>query len=130
MLLTLLLVFLESSTNALAASAGQASGSIATIELREPKDVADVQALNRLVTVLSKDVTACVDSGKAPETCRCQYPQDVTALRAGYANVLKQHPTWKEQVLSYQYVNAEGRNISGVLSILTLRRQLESLKCE
>ena len=130
MLLALLLVFLESSTNALAASAGQASGSIATIELREPKDVADVQALNRLVTVLSKDVTACVDSGKAPETCRCQYPQDVTALRAGYANVLKQHPTWKEQVLSYQYVNAEGRNLSGVLSILTLRRQLESLKCE
>jgi len=30
----------------------------------------------------------------------------------------------------HQYVNAEGRNISGMPSMETLRRQLESLKCE
>jgi hypothetical protein len=130
MLLTLWFVFLGSNGNALVASAWQATGSISTIEVREPKDVVDVQALNRLVTALSKDVTACVDGGKAPATCRCQYPPEITALRTGYAEALKQHPAWKEQVLSYQYVNTEGRNMSGVLSIQTLRRQLEGLKCE
>jgi hypothetical protein len=50
-------------------------------------------------------------------------------LRNGYATLMKRHPGWKDQLVSYQYVNQEGRNISGTLILSNLRRQLEMLKC-
>ena len=51
-------------------------------------------------------------------------------MRKGYAMLIQQHPDWKDQLVSYQYVNKEGKNISGTLVLQNLRRQLEALKCE
>jgi hypothetical protein len=101
-----------------------------SIKVTAPTDVKDVAALNDTLEALSKKVTACVGGGGKPESCRCSYPQELTALRKGYDSLLKQHPAWKDQLLSYQYVNPEGRNISGTLVMQNLRRQLEALKCE
>jgi hypothetical protein len=93
-----------------------------SIKVTAPTDVKDVAALNDTLEALSKKVTACVGGGGNP--------QELTALRKGYDSLLKQHPAWKDQLLSYQYVNPEGRNISGTLVMQNLRRQLEALKCE
>lgn len=111
------------------ALAQQPAPSSTRIKIDDPKDVADVRALNELVTTLSRRVTACVDAGRQLATCRCSYPHDVASLRSGYDTFIKGHPRWKDQMLSYEYLD-RGRTISGVLSLQTLRRQLESLKCE
>ena len=116
-----------SSTNGLALQ--QAIKPLPTIEVTAPKDVASVEALNDTLSALSQKVTACVQAGGTPETCRCSDPQDLTALRKGYESLIKQHADWKDQLLSYRYVNKEGRNISGTLVLQNLRRQLEVLKC-
>ena len=100
-----------------------------SIEVTDPKDLANVQALNNTLGVLSQKVTACVDAGGKPETCQCNFPKELMSLRNGYATLMKQHPGWKDQLVSYQYVNQEGRNISGTLVLSNLRRQLEMLKC-
>jgi hypothetical protein len=68
--------------------------------------------------------------GHGAATCPCRYPQDLLLLRKRYESVLAKHPDWKDQLLSYQYVNKEGRNISGVLAMATLRRLLDALTCE
>ena len=100
-----------------------------TIEVTDPKDQASVKMLNDTLEALSKKVTACVDAGGKPETCRCSDPQNLAALRMSYDSLIKLHPAWKDQLLSYQTVDKQGRNISGTLVLQNLRRQLEALKC-
>ena len=73
-------------------------------------------------------MTACNKAGDTPERCQCKYPSELTTLRTRYAGLVKQHPEWKDQVLSYHYTNKEGRNISGTMVLVNLRRQLEMLK--
>jgi hypothetical protein len=102
----------------------------APIKVSNAQDVVDVRTLNGFVTAFSKSVTACVDAGSPIETCRCRYPQEALNLRKGYNDFVKRHPDWKDQMLSYEYVDDGGRTMSGVISIPTLRRQLDGLKCE
>ena len=110
--------------------AEQAAKPLPSIEVTAPKDVTNVDALNDSLSSLSQKVTACVKAGGKPETCQCSDPKDLSSLRKGYESLIKQHPDWKDQLLSYRYVNQEGRNISGTLVLQNLRRQLEMLKCE
>jgi hypothetical protein len=108
----------------------QGAKPLAGIEVTAPKDVTSVQALNDTLSALSQHVTACVKAGRNAETCQCSDPRDLTSLRKGFESLIKQHPDWKDQLLSYRYVNQEGRNISGTLVLQNLRRQLEVLKCK
>jgi hypothetical protein len=108
----------------------QTSVPLPTIEVKAPADVAAVQALNDSLGALSQKVTACVGTGAPVEKCRCGYPKELGTLRSKYDDVIKQHPAWKDQLVSYQYVNKEGRNISGTLVMQNLRRERESLKCD
>jgi hypothetical protein len=101
-----------------------------SIQVTALKDVADVEVLHDALTTLSEKVTACVKAGRKPEICQCSYPQDLAKLRKGYANLIQQHPDWKDQLLSYHHLNKEKRNISGTLVLENLRRQLAMLKCE
>jgi hypothetical protein len=110
--------------------AGLSQSPLPTIEVKSATDMAIVQPMEDALSALTRHVTACVDAGGKPEACRCQDPQDLAALRKAYRKVLQQHPEWKDQLLSYRYVNSEGRNISGTLVMANLRRQLEALKCE
>lgn len=100
-----------------------------TIEVTAPKDVADVQALNDSLAELSRKATACVAEGAKPETCPCRFSEDVARVRKGYETLIKRHPDWKDQLVSYDYKNKESRRISGTLVLENLRRQLDALKC-
>jgi hypothetical protein len=101
-----------------------------TIDVTDPKDRASVRAVNDSLQHLSEKVTACVKAGGKIETCRCSDPVDLASLRKGYDGLILAHPTWKDQLLSYQTVDKDGRNVSGTLVMQNLRRQLEALKCE
>ena len=101
-----------------------------TIDVSDPKDRASVLAVNDSLGRLSEKVTACVNAGGKAESCRCSDPADLASLRKRYDALIKDHPGWKDQLLSYQTVDKAGRNISGTLVMQTLRRQLETLKCE
>jgi hypothetical protein len=101
-----------------------------TLQVAAPNDIASIQSLTGALDTLSEKVTACVKGGDSAEMCQCRYPQDLVLLRKRYEGVIAKHPDWKDQLLSYQYVNKEGRNISGTLAMSTLRRELDVLKCE
>src|SRR5512138_1889379 len=103
----------------------QTPAPLPTIEVKAPADVSAVGALNDTLGTLSQKVTACVTAGQAVEKCRCSYPKELGSLRSKYEELIRQRPAWKDQLLSYQYVNKEGRNISGTLVLENLRRQLE-----
>ena len=109
---------------------GQAAAPLPTIEVTAPKEVAAVEGVHDALSTLSEKVTTCFAGRRGTEDCRCNYPQDLARVRKGYEALIQQHPDWKDQRLSYQYINKEGRNLSGVLVLLNLRRQLEALKCE
>jgi hypothetical protein len=89
-----------------------------------------VLALSDTLSALSEKVTACVKAGGKSETCQCSYPQNLTNLRKGYASLIKEHPGWKDQALSYRYKDKEQHDVSGIFALQNLRRQLETLKCE
>lgn len=101
-----------------------------TIEVTDPKDRASVRAVNDSLERLSEKVTACVTAGGKIETCRCSDPADLARLRKGYDALIEEHPSWKDQLLSYQTVDKQGRNVSGTLVMQNLGRQLDTLKCE
>ena len=101
-----------------------------TIEVKAPKDVVAVKAVSDALGAFSQSVTACAEKGTKPEVCQCRDPLHLAALRKGYADLITLHPAWKDQLLSYQTVDKEGRNVSGTLVLQTLRRQLDVLKCE
>lgn len=109
---------------------GQAIKPLPTIEVKAPADVTAVQGLHDALGTLSEKVTACFSARRTAEDCRCSYPQDLSSVRQGYETLIQQHPDWKDQLLSYQYIDKGEKNISGTLVLQNLRRQLEALKCE
>jgi|SRR5215831_4399739 len=100
-----------------------------TVEVKAPKDVAVVEAVNNAMSALSQKVTACVAAGSPVERCRCSYPTELATLRTKYDELITRRPEWKDQLLSYQYIDKQGRNISGTLVVQNLRRQLDALTC-
>jgi hypothetical protein len=114
----------------LAVLQGQPIKPLPSIEVTAPADVAVVNSLHDALGTLSEKVTACLTAKRAAENCGCSYPQDLARVRKGYETLIQQHQGWKDQLLSYQYVNKKGRNISGTLVMQNLRRRLEALKCE
>jgi hypothetical protein len=117
-------------TMTLAVLQGQAIKPLPTIEAKAPADVTAVGGLNDALGTLSQKVTACVADKRTVEDCRCGYPQELASVRKGYEMLIHQHPDWKDQLVSYQYVNKDGKNISGTLILQNLRRQLDTLKCD
>jgi len=123
------LLYASAATNAAAADP-QAPQPLPSIQLTAPADVAAVQTLLDSLHALSVKVTACVDAGGKLETCQCSAKPELSNLRSRYDSVIKEHPAWKEQNLSYQYLDKDKRNMSGVLAMSTLRRQLDMLRCQ
>jgi len=111
-------------------AAGQAVKPLPTIEVTAGNDVANLRELDDVLSAFSQEVTACAKAGRTPEVCRCSYPKDLARLKTAYAKLIQLHPEWKDQLLSYHYVNKEGRNISGTLVLQNLARQIEMLKCK
>ncbi len=117
-------------TSLSAVAAAEAVKPLPSIHVTALKDAAAVEALNDALASFSEKVTACVNAGQKPETCRCSSPRELTNLRKSYTNLIRQHADWKDQLLSYRRLAKDGRKISGTLVLENLRRQLEVLKCE
>ncbi len=109
---------------------GQAIKPLPSIEVTAPSDVANVREVDDALAALSQKVTECAKAGWTHEVCQCSYPENLARLQTSYAKLIQQHPEWKDQLVSYHYVNKEGRNISGTLVLQNLARQLEVLKCK
>jgi hypothetical protein len=109
---------------------GQAIKPLTTVEVTAPGDLKTVESLHDALGTLSEKVTACFNERRKGEDCRCSYPQDLARVRTDYETLIQQHADWKDQTLSYQYINKDGRNMSGALVLQNLRRQLEALKCK
>jgi hypothetical protein len=113
-----------------ALAASQPAAPLPTIDVTAPTDVTRVRAVNDALGAMSEKVTGCVKGGGAPEACQCRFPAQLAALRKGYDALIRERPEWKDRMLSYQFINQEGRNISGTLVLQSLRRQLEILTCQ
>ena len=109
---------------------GQAIKPLPSIEVTSPNDIANVRELNDALSALREKVTGCVKAGRTQESCQCAYPENLAKLKTDYAKLIQQHPEWKDQLVSYHYVNKEGRNIGGTLVLQNLARQIEMLKCK
>ena len=115
---------------ALAGQDGQAIKPLPTIEVTSSADVTAVEGLHDAVGTLAEKVTACLTAKRPGVNCGCNYPQDLGIIRMGYEMLIRQHPDWKDQLLSYRSVTKEGRPVSATLVLQNLRRQLDALKCE
>jgi hypothetical protein len=73
-----------------------------TVEVKAPKDVAVVEVVNHAMSALSQKVTACVAAA---------------TLRTKYDGLITRRPEWKDQLLSYQYVDKQGRKLVNRLSL-------------
>jgi len=100
------------------------------IELTAQEDVNAARDLQDTLSALSEKVTACVKAGKPPESCRCGYPHELNRLGSGYDLLIKDHPDWKDRTLSFRYNGKDGKSVSGLLALRTLRRQRETLTCK
>jgi hypothetical protein len=98
-----------------------------TIEVKAPKDIAAVKAIEDAMDALGRTVEACVEKGRTREVCACTDPPHLADVRKGYADLIKLHPTWKDQLLFFGAVDKEGRKVGNTLVLEGLRRQLESI---
>src|SRR4051794_28002943 len=97
-----------------AAIAAQAPEPVPVIQVTAPAEIASVQSVHDALGGLSRKVAACVDGGRKLETCQCSAPQELATLQNRYDSLIRQHQAWKDQVVSYQYLDKDGRNISAV----------------
>jgi len=105
---------------------GYAAGpeQIEVIPLTKPDDIRHASSMDQAIVSLSNKVMECVRGKLAPDSeCFCLYPQELSHVRKTYEGTIKQHPEWKNKVVSY---TQEGRTFA--VSFGGVSRQLE-IKC-
>jgi hypothetical protein len=94
------------------------------IPLTRPDDIRHASSMDQAIVSLSNKVMECVRGKLAPDSkCFCLYPQELSHVRKTYEGTIKQHPEWKDKVVSY---TQEGRTFA--VSFGGVSRQLE-IKC-
>ena len=105
---------------------GYAAGpeQIEVIPLTKPDDIRHASSMDQAIVSLGNKVMECVRGKLAPDSeCFCLYPQELSRVRKTYEGTIKQHPEWKNKVVSY---TQEGRTFA--VSFGGVSRQLE-IKC-
>ena len=105
---------------------GYAAGpeQIEVIPLAKPDDIRHASSMDRAIVSLGNKVMECVRGKLAPDSeCFCLYPQELSHVRKTYEGTIKQHPEWKNKVVSY---TQEERTFA--VSFGGVSRQLE-IKC-
>ncbi len=103
---------------------GAAPEQIEVIPLTKPDDIRHASSMDQAIVSLSNKVMECVRGKLAPDSeCFCLYPQELSHVRKTYEGTIKQHPEWKNKVVSY---TQEGRTFA--VSFGGVSRQLE-IKC-
>ena len=94
------------------------------ITLTKPGDIQQASVMDNAIVRLSNKVMECVRDKLAPDNqCFCLYPQELADVRTTYEMTIKEHPNWKNRVVSYA---REGKTVA--VSFGGVSRQLES-KC-
>ena len=110
------------STTAVSRFRRTAQGEV--IHLTKPEDIRQASTVDQAIVALSNRVMDCVQRKLAPASeCFCQYPQELSRVRSAYERTLRQHPDWKNKVVSY---TLEGRPYA--VSLGGVSRQLQR-KC-
>lgn len=118
--ITLLPICLLTAVICYAASSEQSE----VIRLTRPEDIRGASTMDQAIVSLGNKVMQCVQGKLAPANeCYCLYPQDLSRVRKTYRSVMKEHPDWKNKVVSY---TLEGK--SHAVSLGGIGRQLEK-KC-
>ncbi len=80
--------------------------------------------MDQAIVSLSNKVMECVRGKLAPDSeCFWRYSQELSHVRRTYEGTIKQHPEWKNKVVSY---TQEGKTFA--VSFGGVSRQLE-MKC-
>ena len=107
-----------------AVSRFQASAQDEVIQLTKPGDIRQASTVDQAIVALSNKVMECIQRKLAPASgCYCLYPQELSRLRGVYERAIRQHPEWKNKVVSY---SLEGR--THAVSFGGVNRQLQ-VKC-
>jgi hypothetical protein len=107
------------STTAVSRFRRTAQGEV--IHLTKPADIRRASTVDQAIVALSNKVMECVQRKLAPASeCSCLYPQELSRVRSAYERTLRQHPGWKNKVVSY---TLEGRTYA--VSFGGVNRQLQ-----
>ena len=94
------------------------------IQLTKPEDIRQASIVDQAIVALSDKVMECVHRKLAAASeCSCFYPQELSRVRSAYERTIRQHPGWKNKVVSY---TLEGRTYA--VSLDGVNRQLQR-KC-
>ena len=94
------------------------------IQLTNPEDIKDASTMDRAIAQLSEKVMECTRRKLTPAgECFCLYPPELARVRNTYEGTTKQHPDWKNKIVSY---SVDGR--THAISLAGLNRQLQT-KC-
>jgi len=94
------------------------------IQLTKPEDIRQASTVDQAIVGLSNKVMECVQRKRAPASeCSCLYPQELSRVRSAYERAIRQHPGWRNKVVSY---TLEGRTYA--ISLDGVNRQLQR-KC-
>jgi len=103
---------------------GYGAGAEQTIALTKPDDIRHAALMDQAIVRLSNKVMECVRAKLAPDNrCSCLYPRELSQVRKIYWQTLRQHPEWRNKVVSY---TQEERTFA--VSFGGLSRQLD-IKC-
>ena len=95
-----------------------------TITLIQPDDIRHASVMDQAIVRLSNKVMECVRGKLAPDNgCACLYPDELFQVKKTYEETIKQHPGWKNKIVSY----TQGERTFAV-SFAGLSRQLD-IKC-
>jgi hypothetical protein len=103
---------------------GYGAGPEQTVALTKPDDIRHASLMDQAIVRLSNKVMECVRGKLAPDNrCFCLYPQEVSQVRKIYEETIRQHPEWRNKMVSY---TQEERTFA--VSFDGLSRQLD-IKC-
>ena len=103
---------------------GYGAGAEQTVALTKPDDIRHASLMDQAIVRLSNKVMECVRAKLAPDNrCSCLYPRELSQVRKIYGQTLRQHPEWRNKVVSY---TQEERTFA--VSFGGLSRQLD-IKC-
>jgi len=103
---------------------GYGAGAEQTVALTKPDDIRHASLMDQAIVRLSNKVMECVRAKLAPDNrCSCLYPRELSQVRKIYWQTLRQHPEWRNKVVSY---TQEERTFA--VSFGGLSRQLD-IKC-
>jgi len=105
-------------------SAGQGTA-VHNIFLTDAREIADANAVNRALSVVSNDAASCRRSGGSAKACACRPTAGLRALQSAVDTAVARHPRWNADDTFVNYTDP-ANGLSVATSLPGLVRQLEA----